>query len=96
MTSWTTSSRPWRTRRLLAYTLLQFVEVFLFGAILLYGVLARQASLAVLGGGLLIGKAVINILYPEGGSIYRRSLVGYGLGGIYVLIGILAIHFFLG
>jgi hypothetical protein len=47
----------------------------------------------VLGGGFLIGKAILNILAPEGGSVYRRSLIGYLLGGVFVLIGIVAIHF---
>ena len=76
-----------------AYTLLQLVEVIVFSIVLLYGVLGRHPSIAVLGGGFLIGKAVLNILAPEGGSVYRRSLIGYGLGGIYTLFGIAAIHF---
>jgi hypothetical protein len=76
-----------------AYTLLQLVEVLVFSVVLMYGVLSRLPSLAVLGGGFLIGKAVLNILAPEGGSIYRRSLIGYTLGGIYALFGVAAIHF---
>ena len=76
-----------------AYTLLQFLEVLVFSAVLLYGVLYRHPSIAVLGGGFLIGKAVLNILAPEGGTVMRRSLVGYTLGGIYVLFGIAAVHF---
>ena len=76
-----------------AYTLVQLIEVVVFGAILLFGAVQRQYAIAVLGGGMLIGKAVLNILAPEGGSVYRRSLVGYGLGGIYVLVGIAAVHF---
>ncbi|HYT12672.1 MAG TPA: hypothetical protein VEL12_07780 [Candidatus Nitrosopolaris sp.] len=76
-----------------AYTLLQLVEVLAFGIVLLFGVLVRSPSIAILGGGFLIGKAVLNILAPEGGSIYRRSVIGYALGGIYVVIGIIAAHF---
>jgi len=76
-----------------AYTLLQLVEVLVASAVLMSGVVARSATLTVLGGGFLIGKAILNILAPEGGSVYRRSLVGYFLGGIFVLIGIVAIHF---
>jgi hypothetical protein len=76
-----------------AYTLLQLVEVLAFIIVLLFGVLVRSPSIAILGGGFLIGKAVLNILAPEGGSVYRRSLIGYGLGGIYVVIGIVAAHF---
>jgi hypothetical protein len=76
-----------------AYTLVQLIEVVAFSAVLLFGVLERQSSFAVLGGGMLIGKAVLNILAPEGGSVYRRSLIGYGLGAIYVLIAIAAVHF---
>ena len=75
------------------YTAVQLVEVALFGAVLGYGILAHWPSMAVLGGGLLIGKAVLNILAPEGGTVYRRSLIGYALGGIYVLIGVAAAHF---
>ena len=40
-----------------------------------------------------MGKAILNILAPEGGSVYRRSLIGYFAGAIFVLIGIIAIHF---
>jgi len=76
-----------------AYTLLQLVEVLAFSIVLLFGVLVRSPSIAILGGGFLIGKAVLNILAPEGGSVYRRSVIGYALGGIYVVIGIIAAHF---
>ena len=75
-----------------AYTLLQLVEVLVFSAVLLFGVLVRSPSIAILGGGFLIGKAVLNILAPEGGTVYRRSVIGYALGGIYVLVGIAAAH----
>jgi hypothetical protein len=76
-----------------AYTLLQLVEVLVASAVLLYGVLARSATITILGGGFLIGKAILNILAPEGGSVYRRSLIGYFVGAIFVLIGVVAIHF---
>ena len=76
-----------------AYTLLQLVEVLVASAVLMTGVVARSATITVLGGGFLIGKAVLNILAPEGGSVYRRSLIGYFLAGVFVLIGIIAIHF---
>jgi hypothetical protein len=78
---------------LAAYTLLQLVEVLAFSIVLLFGVLVRSPSIAILGGGFLIGKAVLNILAPEGGSVYRRSMIGYALGGIYTIIGIFAAHF---
>jgi len=76
-----------------AYTLLQLGEVVVFAVVLLYGVLGRHPSIAVLGGGFLIGKAVLNILAPEGGSVIRRSIIGYTLGGIFVLFGVAAVHF---
>jgi hypothetical protein len=76
-----------------AHTLLQLIEVLLTSAVLMFGVLTRSATLTVLGGGFLIGKAILNILAPEGGSVYRRSLIGYAVGGAFVLIGIVAIHF---
>ena len=76
-----------------AYTLLQLGEVLVFAVVVLYGVLGRHPSIAVLGGGFLIGKAVLNILAPEGGSVTRRSLIGYSLGAIFTLFGVAAVHF---
>ena len=76
-----------------AYTLLQLIEVLLAGAILMFGVVTRSSAIIVLGGGFLIGKAILNILAPEGGSVYRRSLIGYALGGLFVVIGLVAVHF---
>jgi hypothetical protein len=75
-----------------AYTLLQLVEVLFASAVLMFGVLTRSSSITILGGGFLIGKAVLNILAPEGGTVYRRSVIGYVLGGIFVLIGLVAVH----
>ena len=76
-----------------AYTLLQLFEVVLASAILLYGVLAKSPSVTLLGGGFLIGKAILNILALEGGTVYRRSLIGYGIAGLFVLGAVLAVHF---
>jgi hypothetical protein len=76
-----------------AYTLLQLLEVVLASAILLYGVLAHSPSVTLLGGGFLIGKAILNILAPEGGTVYRRSLIGYAIAGLFVLGAVLAVHF---
>jgi hypothetical protein len=75
-----------------AYTIVQLFEVLLFAAVLVVGVLSLHPSVVILGGGLLVGKAVLNILAPEGGSIYRRSLLGYAVGLVYVGIGVLLIH----
>ena len=75
-----------------AYTLLQLLEVLFASGVLMLGVLTRSAPITVLGGGFLIGKAILNILAPEGGSVYRRSMIGYVIGGIFVLIGLVAIH----
>jgi hypothetical protein len=79
-----------------AYTLLQLVEVLLASGVLMFGVLSRSSTIVVLGGGFLVGKAILNILAPEGGSVYRRSIIGYAVGAIFILIGIVAIHFILG
>lgn len=76
-----------------AYTLLQLLEVVVFAGVLLYGVVFLHPSIAVLGGGFLIGKAVLNILAPEGGTVFRRSLIGYSLGGVFTLFGVAAVHF---
>ena len=73
------------------YTAAQLAEVAIFASLLLYGVFGHP-SVAVLGGGLLVGKAVLNILAPEGGSLYRRSLIGYGVGAVYVIAGVLILH----
>lgn len=74
------------------YTAVQLVELALFAAVLIYGVLAHLPSVAVLGGGLLVGKATLNILAPEGGTVLRRSLVGYSVGALYVVAALIAIH----
>jgi hypothetical protein len=76
-----------------AYTLVQLLEVVLASAILLYGVLVKSPSITLLGGGFLIGKAILNILAPEGGSVYRRSLIGYVIAGLFVFAAIVAVHF---
>jgi hypothetical protein len=76
------------------YTLVQLFEVLLFAAVLGYGILAQRPSLALLGGGLLIGKAVLNILASEGGTVMRLSVAGYALGAVYVAVGLVLIHFF--
>jgi hypothetical protein len=68
-----------------AYTLLQLLEVTVFSAILALGVLKHSGEVTLLGGGLLLGKAILNILWPEGGSVFRRSLIGYAVGAVYVL-----------
>lgn len=74
------------------YTLLQLGEVVLFCAVLLTGVLTHRPSVVVFGGGLLLGKAVLNILAPEGGTVLRRSVIGYGLGAIFTVLGLALIH----
>jgi len=77
------------------YTFVQLFEVLLFGAVVIYGTLAtpdRHPSLVVAGAGLLLGKAVLNILAPEGGSLIRRSLVGYAAGAVFAGLGIVLIH----
>ena len=76
-----------------AYTLLQLLEVVLASAILLYGVLVRSPAITLLGGGFRIGKAILNILAPEGGSVYRRSLIGYAIAALFVVGGIVVAHF---
>jgi len=78
---------------LAASTLLQLLEVGLFALILLFGVLTHSGPLALLGGGFLVGKAILNILAPEGGSIYRRSVIGYAVAGLFVLGGVILYHF---
>lgn len=74
------------------YTVLQLGEVALFCAVLLTGVLTHRPSVVVFGGGLLLGKAVLNILAPEGGTVLRRSILGYGLGAVFTLLGLALIH----
>jgi hypothetical protein len=76
-----------------AYTLVQLIEVGIATAVLLFGVLNNSAPVTLLGGGLLIGKAILNVLAPEGGSVYRRSVIGYGAAFVIVLAGIIAYHF---
>ena len=75
------------------YTALQLFEVLVACAVLLYGVLRDSPTITLLGGGYLIGKAILNILMPEGGTVYRRSLIGYGFAGVYVIAGLILVHF---
>jgi len=49
-------------------------------------------AITLLGGGYLIGKAILNILAPEGGTVYRRSLIGYGFAGLYVIGALILVH----
>jgi hypothetical protein len=70
------------------YTALQFVELVLFSGVALFGILSRSVSLALVGAGLLLGKALLNILEREGGTVARRSLVGYLAGLFFVLSGL--------
>jgi len=76
-----------------AYTLLQLVEVLAASVILLVGVLKGWPPVSLLGGGFLIAIAILNILWPEGGTVYRRSLIGYGVAFVFVLGGVIAAHF---
>jgi hypothetical protein len=76
------------------YTAVQLFEVALFSAVLAYGILVHLPSLAFLGGGLLVGKSVLNILAEEGGTVLRRSLASYTLGALYVAAGVVLVHFF--
>jgi hypothetical protein len=75
------------------YTALQLLEVLVASAVLLLGVLTRSAIVTLVGAGFLIGKAVLNILAPEGGSVYRRSLIGYGFAAAYVVVAAILVHF---
>lgn len=76
-----------------AYTLLQLFEVVLAAAVVLYGVFSSSAAVTLLGAGFLIGKAILNILAPEGGTVYRRSLIGYSVAGVFVLGTLVVLHF---
>ena len=75
------------------YAALQLFEVLVASAVLLYGVLRDSPTITLLGGGYLIGKSILNILAPEGGSVYRRSVVGYGFAAVYVIAGLILVHF---
>ena len=55
--------------------------------------MTKSPILSLLGAGYLIGKAVLNILALEGGSVYRRSLIGYAIAAIFVVGGAIVVHF---
>ena len=79
------------------YTAVQLFEVALFGAIAVYALMAtpdRHPSLAIGAAGLLVGKAILNILAPEGGSLLRRSILGYGIGGVLAVVGVILVKRF--
>ena len=78
------------------YTLVQLGELILFFTVLVYALIPTpdtHPSLAIVAGGLLMGKAVVNILAPEGGTVIRRTLIGYGFAAIFVTIGIILVLF---
>lgn len=75
-----------------AYTAVQLFEVAAFSAVVAYGVFFHFPSVVALGAGLLIGKAVMNVLTPEGGTVLRRSIVGYGVGAVFVVLVVGAIQ----
>ena len=75
------------------YTALQLFEVLVACTILLYGVLRDSPTITLLGGGYLIGKSILNVLAPEGGTVYRRSLIGYGFAAVYVVVALILVHF---
>ena len=76
-----------------AYTALQLVEVLIAIGLVLYGVRAGAVPVTLLGAGYLIAKAVLNILAIEGGTVYRRSVIGYAIGVAVVLAGLVLLHF---
>ena len=61
------------------YTALQLFETAVFTAVAFYGIAAHHPSVGFVGIGLLVGKAVMNIL-PRTSSVTARSLIGYGIG----------------
>ncbi len=75
-----------------AYTAVQLFEVAAFTGLVTYGIFLHHPSVVAIGTGLLIGKAVMNILAPEGGTVLRRSFVGYALGAIFVVASVAAIQ----
>ncbi|HET9783022.1 MAG TPA: hypothetical protein VFR33_14740 [Candidatus Dormibacteraeota bacterium] len=75
-----------------ASTLLQLVEAVAGAIIVLIGALTRSGPLTLVGGGFLMGLAIANILAPEGGSIYRRSFIGYVIAAVFVLVGLILYH----
>jgi hypothetical protein len=77
---------------LAASTLLQLLEVVAAAAVLLIGVLTHAGPVALLGGGFLIGLAIVNILAPEGGTVYRRSLIAYTVAAVFVIGGFILYH----
>jgi len=78
---------------LAVYTALQLFEVLVASAIVLSGVVVRSPTITLLGAGYLIGKAILNILAPEGGTVYRRSLLVYGFAALYVMGALIIVHF---
>ena len=71
-----------------AYTVLQLFELLLFSGVFFYGSATHRPSIVVLAGGLLLGKAVLNVIGSDGASLYRRSLIGYGVGAIFIAVGV--------
>ncbi|MHB8572403.1 MAG: hypothetical protein ACYDAY_05515 [Candidatus Dormibacteria bacterium] len=66
----------------------------IFLGVVLFSLLARPVhpSLAMLGAGLLAGKAIVLILAPVGWRLVTRTLAGYGLALTAASVAALLLH----
>jgi hypothetical protein len=68
---------------------IQMGETLLFGGIAAFGILGRHPIVALVGAGLLMGKAITNLL-PPGVTYQRRAWIGYAGGALFFGLALLA------
>ncbi len=72
----------WRTALRDPIALIQLGETVLFAGIAAFGILGRHPIIALVGAGLLTGKAITNLL-PLRIRYQRRAWAGYATGGLF-------------
>ncbi len=81
--------RKWRAALTHPITLIQLGETVLFAGIAAVGILGRHPMVALVGAGLLTGKAVTNLL-PVQLRYQRRAWAGYASGAAFFGLALVA------
>jgi hypothetical protein len=79
----------WRVALHSPVAVIQMGETLLFGGIAAFGILRRHPIVALVGAGLLMGKAITNLL-PLQVTYQRRAWVGYAGGALFFGLALLA------
>lgn len=79
----------WRVALHSPIAVIQMGETLLFGGITAFGILGRHPIVALVGAGLLMGKAITNLL-PAQVTYQRRAWVGYAGGAVFFGLALVA------